>query len=126
MSQFVPPISPGPLGARPHRGGTILALGIVSLVMNVLSTLVGVAFAPCCFSGLIPIALAIPAWVMANTDLAQMNAGQMDPSGRSATSAGKTCSIISIAISTTVVIGGLLIVLGLVALAGAAGAAGRP
>jgi hypothetical protein len=59
---------------KPHRGTLILVLGILSLVV-------------CAFLG-------IPAWIMGNNDLAAMNAGLMDPSGRSTTNAGRICGMI--------------------------------
>lgn len=61
---------------KPHRGTLILVLGILSLV------LCGI------FTG-------IPAWVMGNSDLKEMDAGTMDPSGRSLTTAGKICGMIN-------------------------------
>jgi len=39
--------------------------------------------------------VGIAAWIMANGDLKQIDAGAMDPSGRSLTSAGRICGIIS-------------------------------
>lgn len=59
---------------KPHRGNLILVLGILSLVLC----------AP----------LGIPAWIMGSGDLKQMDAGAMDPSGRSVTNAGRICGII--------------------------------
>lgn len=59
---------------QPHRATTVLVLGILSLVI-------------CAICG--PIA-----WVMANRDIAAMNAGTMDPSGLDQTKAGKICGII--------------------------------
>lgn len=61
---------------RPHRGVLILVLGILGLV--------------CCFI------LGIIAWVMGNTDLQEMRAGRMDPSGEGLTQAGRICGIISV------------------------------
>lgn len=58
-----------------HRGALILVLGIVGIV-------------GCQFLG--PVA-----WVMGNNDLAAMNAGRMDPSGRGLTDAGRICGIIA-------------------------------
>jgi hypothetical protein len=95
-----PPVIPGPLraGQRPHRGGLILGLGIASLGIWLLS-LVGSMVIPCCgMSGLISLGMAIPAWIMANADLAAMNAGAMDPLGRGSTEGGKICAIISVVI----------------------------
>jgi len=63
---------------RPHRGGLILALGILGLV--------------CCFI------CGIIAWVMGNNDLREMAAGRMDPSGQGMTNAGKICGMISVII----------------------------
>jgi predicted RNA-binding Zn-ribbon protein involved in translation (DUF1610 family) len=53
----------------PHRGGLILALGILGWVV--------------CFP------LGIAAWVMGSSDLREMAAGRMDPQGEGLTRAGK-------------------------------------
>ncbi len=63
------------LTMKPHRGTLILVFGILSLVMC----------AP----------LGIVAWIMGSSDLKQMDAGAMDPSGRSVTNAGRICGIIA-------------------------------
>ena len=64
---------------KPHRGSTILTLGIVGVL--------------CCFiTGII-------AWVMASEDLKMMDAGVMDPSGRGSTQAGKILGIISVVLA---------------------------
>jgi hypothetical protein len=60
---------------QPHRGTLVLVLGILSLVIC----------AP----------LGIAAWIMGNGDLKQMDAGTMDPSGRSMTNAGRICGMIA-------------------------------
>ena len=39
--------------------------------------------------------LGIAAWIMGNGDLKEMDAGAMDPSGRSTTNAGRICGIIA-------------------------------
>jgi hypothetical protein len=59
----------------PHRGGVILALGIVGLVV-------------CPLTG--PFA-----WVMGNTDMAEIRGGRMDPEGEGLTQAGRILGIIS-------------------------------
>lgn len=59
---------------KPHRATTILVLGILSLVVCQ------------------PIGIA--AWIMGNKDIKEMDAGLMDPSGRSTTNAGRICGII--------------------------------
>lgn len=60
---------------KPHRGTLILVLGILGLVVC----------AP----------IGIAAWIMGKGDLAEMDAGVMDPSGRSMTNAGKICGLIA-------------------------------
>jgi len=60
---------------KPHRGTLILVLGILGIVMCGIFT-------------------AIPAWIMGNTDLAEMNAGTMDSSGRGLTNAGRIMGMI--------------------------------
>ena len=57
MTQM-PPQAPVGMPVKPHRGGMILAFGIVGIV--------------CC------IIFAILAWVMGNGDLKEMAAGRMD------------------------------------------------
>jgi len=61
---------------EPHRGTTILVLGILGLVV-------------CQICGII-------AWVMANKDIPKMEAGTMDPEGLGQTKAGKICGIIAV------------------------------
>lgn len=76
------PVAPaGPQGSaqqtlKPHRGGVVLALGILGIL--------------CCFI------CGIIAWVMGNGDMREMDAGRMDPSGRGLTQAGKICGMISV------------------------------
>jgi hypothetical protein len=76
---------------RPHRGGIILALGILGIV--------------CCFI------CGIIAWVMGNNDLREMTAGRMDPSGHGLTQAGKICGIVSVVLLILQFIFGLLVLL---------------
>ena len=66
--------SPGQQLLKRHRGGIILTLGILGIVL-------------CFICGII-------AWVMGKNDLRQMDAGTMDPAGRDLTQAGKICGII--------------------------------
>jgi hypothetical protein len=70
---------------KPHRATTVLVLGILSLVVC----------AP----------LGIAAWIMGNADLKEMDAGTMDPAGRSTTNAGRICGMIGV----------ILLILGIVA-----------
>jgi hypothetical protein len=72
---------------KSHRGTLILVLGILSLVV----------------CGL----LGPFAWVMGNNDLREIDAGLMDPQGRSLTNAGRICGMIAtilVLISVVVVI----------------------
>lgn len=79
------PATVGPYGRQqPHRGVTILVLGILSF------------FCPC-------LILGIAAWYMGNEDLSAMRLGRMDPTGRGMTTAGMVCGII------TTILNGLII-----------------
>lgn len=60
-----------------HRGGLILALGIIGLVMS-------------CFP------VGIVAWVMGNGDLKAMEEGRMDPEGKQLTQVGKILGMVSV------------------------------
>jgi hypothetical protein len=59
---------------RPHRGGAVLALGILSIVICT--------------------PLGIFAWVMGNRDLDAIRRGEMDREGEGLTQAGKICGIV--------------------------------
>ena len=107
MSQ-VPPTIPGPIGLKPHRGSAILVLGILSLVIGCVGWIMGII-----------------AWVMAKNDLAEMDAGRMDPSGRSNTQAGKICGMISVILHAVAIGFWLLWVLLIGGLAAAGAAAGH-
>ncbi|MHC4666366.1 MAG: DUF4190 domain-containing protein [Planctomycetota bacterium] len=77
--QSQPPVESQPstqTPTKPHRGVVILVLGILGII-------------PCFICGII-------AWVMANSDLKEMDAGRMDPAGRGMTQAGKICGIIGV------------------------------
>lgn len=77
---------------RPHRGGLVLVLGILSMLM----------FAP----------LGIAAWIMANGDLRAMRAGQMDITGEGMTTAGKVLGILA----TVLMVIGICLAIGIMAL----------
>jgi hypothetical protein len=59
----------------PHRGVMILVFGILGLVVCII--------------------FGILAWIFGNADLAEMDAGRMDPSGRGLTSAGRILGMIA-------------------------------
>jgi DNA-directed RNA polymerase subunit M/transcription elongation factor TFIIS len=78
----------------PHRGGLILAFGILGWVI--------------CFP------FGIAAWVMGNSDLREMAAGRMDPRGEGLTRAGKIlgavqCCLMLVAIPLWLLAVGLMI-----------------
>jgi len=93
-----------------HRGGAVLALGIMGLF--------GSFFVP--MGGLV---CGIIAWVMANTDLAEMRAGRMDPEGMGQTNAGRICGIIAVVLHvlSIVAVAGIFFCMCLGAGAGAGG-----
>ncbi len=69
------------------KGGRgLVTMMAAVLVLGILSIVIGCA-------GWI---LGIIAWVMANGDLAEMASGQMDPSGRGLTQAGKVLGMVSV------------------------------
>jgi hypothetical protein len=78
-------------GREPHRGGTILTLGILSIV-----------FAFCCY--LLGLGMAIPAIVMANNDLGRIRSGDMDPNGEGQINSGRTCAIVGLVLSVIMAI----------------------
>jgi hypothetical protein len=134
MSTFpnMPPsVPPQNMGMKPHRGGLILGLGIGGLAGYLVSCASGVLFPPCSLIGFLTLIASIFAWVMANKDIAEMQAGTMDPTGMSNTKAGKICGIINVAliclgiiITVVALIAGAAIFGGLLAGAAAGGAAG--
>lgn len=90
LSSTYPPAFPvGPTGAygevavKPHRGTLLLGLGIGSLVLS---------------CGCIGLVLGIMTILMANKDLAEMDAGTMDAQGRGNTRTGRVLGYSSIAI----------------------------
>jgi hypothetical protein len=92
----------------PHRGGLILTFGILGLVLPLL---VG-CFAP------FWLGFSIPATLMGRKDLAAINNGVMDPTGRGTTQAGYICGIIGMVIGflmSLVVCGYIVFILGMFA-----------
>jgi len=89
----MPPLQPGmqPTALRPHRGGAILALGIVGLVV-------------CFICGII-------AWVMGNADLREMAAGRMDRSGQGLTNTGRICGMVGVILACAGAVIWLIVVL---------------
>jgi ribosomal protein S27E len=69
----------------PHRGGMVLALGILSLAVS-FTVIGGLKF-------------AIITLILAYMDLGAMDRGEMDPRGRGTTRAGQVCAIIGLCLS---------------------------
>jgi uncharacterized membrane protein YidH (DUF202 family) len=87
-----------------HRGGLILALGIIGLV----------ACAP----------VGIAAWVLGNNDLKAMDAGQMDPEGKQLTQVGKILGMVATILMIVGMCIGIAYFIFVIAIIGAAGAGG--
>lgn len=66
---------------HPHRGGALLAFGILSLIPPFMA---------------LPFGLS--AWVMAKNDLRDMGAGRMDRSGQQMTKAAQACAALGASI----------------------------
>jgi hypothetical protein len=65
----------------PHRGGLIMALGLIALVG-------GMSFC-------LPALIGPLAWAMGSWDLRAIRDGHMDPTGESMTRAGQVCGIVA-------------------------------
>src|SRR5262249_45905997 len=85
---------------EPHRGGLVMAFGIVSIVLVLLS------------GGLVVgLVLGILAWMWGASDLKRMDDGYMDPSGRGNTHAGYVCGIIGTMLNIVALVVGLIILI---------------
>ena len=73
---------------KPHRGTLILVLGILGLLL-------------CQIFGIV-------AWIMGSSDLKEIDAGTMDPSGRGLTQAGKICGIIATVLMILSIVGAVV------------------
>jgi hypothetical protein len=92
-----------------HRGGMILAFGILALLPT---GGLGIIFGPL-------------AWIMGNADLKEMRAGRMDPSGESQTNTGRILGMIATILQIVAVLAGCLVAGVFIMLAIAGGAAGH-
>ena len=78
----------------PHRGGMIMAMGLVALVG-------GLSFC-------LPAVVGPVAWALGTWDLREIREGRMDPEGESMTRAGLVCGIVA---TVLMILGGLVVVL---------------
>jgi LSD1 subclass zinc finger protein len=90
---------------EPHRGFWVSLLGNGSTVLGAL------AIPLCGVPGLVGLPLGIAAWVMGNADLVKMQAGLMDPAGRSRTRSGRDCGIVGLTLSGLCIVGYALLFL---------------
>jgi tetratricopeptide (TPR) repeat protein len=91
-------MTPGYSYQKPHRGAVVLALALC-----------GVFVCPI---------FAVVAWVLGNQDLADMNTGVMDESGRGLTQAGRIIGMVLTLVTSLVVVGWALLFLALMVFAG--------
>ena len=91
----------------PHRGETILMLGIFSLICS----FVNFCYVFALISAPTSITLGIIAWVMANHDLKEIKAGQMDPSGEGNAQGGRICGIIGLSMTGIEIMFGIAIII---------------
>jgi predicted Zn finger-like uncharacterized protein len=79
----------------PHRGGVVLALGIIALAM------------------LFPFGIILGpiAWILGNKDLGEIRAGRMDYQGEGLTNGGRICGMIATLLSVVCCGGYLLVIL---------------
>jgi len=64
---------------KPHRGGTVLGMGILSIVSSCLGLVFGLS-----------------AYLMGTSDLAEMDEGRMVRSGKASTKVGRALGVIGI------------------------------
>jgi hypothetical protein len=86
-SPFTIPDQPPRRDSEPHRGNTVLVLGILSLACLMFFWIPIV-------TALVGIVLGGIAWFMGQGDLRRMKEHSMDPTGRTTTQAGWVCAII--------------------------------
>ena len=92
----------------PHRGGMILAFGIISLV----ATFTGVL-------SLVGLPLGIVAWILGSKDLKAIRDGTMDPEGQSTTQIGFILGIIGTILNLLWTIGGCIYLVVVIVIMGA-------
>jgi predicted Zn finger-like uncharacterized protein len=92
----------------PHRGNLILGLGIFSIVANI----GGIC---CLIPGVIGIPLGIVSLLFGLADVRKMDAGDMDPDGRGATTAGYICAIIGLVFGLLAIARCILTIFGMAA-----------
>jgi hypothetical protein len=79
-------------GQEPHRGTTVMVLGILSLVM-------------------VPFILGPIAWYMGTEDMKKIRAGRMDPEGEGSTNTGRLCGMIGTILGIVLLVGWCVIMM---------------
>lgn len=87
-SGYAPPGTPRHV--IPHRGSTVLTLGILGIITSLAGCGCCILFAP------VGLAFSIPALVMGAADMKAIKEGRMDPSGATETHAGWICGIVGV------------------------------
>lgn len=82
---------------KPHRGETVLAFGVISLVASFFSC------ACCPFLVPLGVGFGLPAYLMGKNDLREMTENRRNPNGRSTTQAGMMCGMIGMVIGVLAV-----------------------
>jgi hypothetical protein len=93
-----PPVSFDYLHPAPHRGSTVLTLGVFSILS-------------CCLPP-VGIGLGLGAIRLAMFDLTEIDSGRMDPSGRGQTQTGQVCGYLGCALSLFALIAEMIMVFG--------------
>jgi hypothetical protein len=75
-------------GARPHRGASVVTLGVLGIVLSCIPLLGGT--------------LGLIATAMASSDLQDMARRRMDRSGKSITKTGQVCGVIAILLNISI------------------------
>jgi predicted Zn finger-like uncharacterized protein len=90
--------------SEPHRGGLILTLGIISIIVA--------AGSPVLYGcpSIVSLPLGITAWVLGGRDLKKIRANLMDPRGQGNTQAGWICGIVGTCMSLLCVTAFVIIV----------------
>ncbi|MFN4258478.1 MAG: hypothetical protein ACK4RK_04220 [Gemmataceae bacterium] len=121
-----PPVPPVRRDCEPERGGTILVLGVISIVAGV----IGISTA-CCYGlgavfSLAGIGLGIAAWVMGQRDLRDIRAGTRDPRGEGNTQAGWICGIVGTILNALVLLAAVAMIIFFVVVVATAASAPPP
>jgi predicted Zn finger-like uncharacterized protein len=78
----------------PHRGATVLTLGILSIVASVICSVLCSIIGPLMGAG-----LGLPAVLLGHADLRQITGGNMDPDGESQTRTGMILGYVGLGLS---------------------------